>query len=57
MCVRPIHDIRVTFRGYAIRRVHLEPGGQELEVRKAGDALEVPVRRLAVHSLVVAELA
>jgi hypothetical protein len=55
--VVPIHDIRVTFGPtYRIRKVHLEPEGKELEVKKteAGSAVIVP--QLDVHAMVVAEL-
>lgn len=54
--VLPVHDIRVTFRGYAIKRVHLEPGMSALEMRKAEDKVEVLVPKLDVHAMVVAEL-
>ena len=54
--VLPIHDIAVTFRGYGIKRVHLEPDGKELGVKKAGDADVVTVPKLTIHAMVVAEL-
>lgn len=55
--VIPIPDIRVTFRpGYKLRLVHLEPEGKELEVRVTETGATVTVPRLAVHTMVVAEL-
>lgn len=55
--VVPIHDVRVTFdRGYKIRRVHLEPKGQDLPLVDTADGRTVTVDRLEVHSMVVAEL-
>jgi hypothetical protein len=52
----PIHDIKVTLKGYAVKRVHLEPAGTDLETNKAGDAITVIVPKLNVHAMVVAEL-
>jgi hypothetical protein len=53
----PIHDIRVTFAPqYAISRVHLEPGGQALDVTRSDSGMTVTVPRLDVHAMVVAEL-
>lgn len=54
--VVPIHDIRVTLTGYAVKRVHLEPEGKDLEVTKVGNTLTVTVPKLHVHAMVVAEL-
>ena len=55
--VLPIHNLGVTFRGdYRIARVHLEPGGLELDVRQTEHGSAVVVPRLDVHSMVVAEL-
>jgi hypothetical protein len=55
--VVPIHDIRVTFGpGYRLGRVHLEPEGRDLEVRKTADGVSVTVPRLEVHAMVVSEL-
>jgi hypothetical protein len=54
--VVPIHEIRVTFRpGYRLRRVHLEPDGQDLPVRQTATGMRVIVPRLEVHSMVVGE--
>jgi hypothetical protein len=55
--VVPIHDIKITFRPeYRIGRIHLEPEGKDLEVRKTAEGYSVTVPRLEVHSMVVAEL-
>jgi hypothetical protein len=54
--VIPISDIRVTFNGYGIDQVHLQPGETALEMRKTEDKVEVTVPRLMVHAMVVAEL-
>ena len=54
--VLPIHDIRVTFDGYAIQRAHLEPGGFELPLQTDGKQISVTVTRLEIHAMVVAEL-
>lgn len=52
----PIHDIAVTFRGYRLGRIHLEPGGTTLEPRRDGETVTVRVPMLTLHSMVVAEL-
>ena len=31
----PIHDITITLKGYAVKRVHLEPQSRDLETKKA----------------------
>jgi len=54
--VLPIHDIAVTFRGYAIKRVHLEPAGIDLKVQKGEGGVAVVVPKLLTHAMVVAEL-
>ena len=55
--VVPIRDIAVTFAPqYRIGRVHLQPEGKELEIRKTAAGSRVIVPRLDVHSMVVAEL-
>ena len=51
----PIHDIRVTLRGYDISRVTLQPEGKVLEVSTEGRESTVIVPRLDVHSIVVLE--
>lgn len=56
--VVPIRDIAITFAPhYAIRRVHLEPAGKDLEIRNTAAGARVTVPRLDVHAMVVAELA
>ena len=52
----PIHGIRVRFDGYKISRIHLEPEGKPLAIRREGSTLEVVVPKLEIHSMVVAEL-
>jgi hypothetical protein len=53
----PIHDIQVTFGPeYRLRKVHLEPGGKALAIRKTAQGSTVTVPRLEVHSMVVGEL-
>ncbi len=52
----PIYDIKVTFHGYDLSRVHLEPEGLELVLHRTANAVEVVVPRLDIHSMVVAEL-
>jgi hypothetical protein len=55
--VVPIHDIQVTFPPrYRFRRIHLEPEGKDLEIKKTPSGSSVIVPRLEVHSLVVGEL-
>jgi Trehalose utilisation len=54
--VVPIHDIRIDFGPeYRFRRIHLEPEGKELEMRKTAKGTSVTVPRLEVHSMVVGE--
>lgn len=53
----PIHDIQVTFApSYRLGKVHLEPEGKVLPVKKTPQGSAVTVPRLDVHSMVVAEL-
>lgn len=52
----PIHDIKITFRGYDITRVHLEPGAANLAMKRVSGGVEVTVPRLDTQNLVVAEL-
>jgi hypothetical protein len=54
--VLPIHGIRVEFRGYAIQRAHLEPGGLVLALEKEGAITRVTVPQLDIQAIVVAEL-
>jgi hypothetical protein len=54
----PIHDIRLTFAPrYRFQKIHVEPEGRELELRKSAEGTTVVVPRLDVHSMVVGELA
>ena len=53
----PISDVRVTFRGYHLQRVHLEPDGLDLKPTIGPDGTTVLVPKLEIHSAVVAELA
>jgi hypothetical protein len=52
----PIHDIAVRFRGFTIKRVHLEPDGVELKQDRDGDVVRVVIPKLEIHAMVVAEL-
>ena len=52
----PIRDLRITFRGYNLDRVHLEPDGVELPLVPVPDGTAVVVPKLEIHSTVVAEL-
>jgi hypothetical protein len=54
--VVPVHGIRVTFDGLPIRRVHLEPGGKTLSLKRDGRRLRVTVPSLDIHAIVVVEL-
>lgn len=52
-----IHDIRVSFRGYNLGAIRLQPEGKELTAIREGDTVTVTVPKLEVHSMVVAEIA
>ncbi len=53
----PIHDVTVTLDPlYSVRKVHLEPEGQELPVSKTPEGLRVVVPKLEIHAMVVCEL-
>jgi len=54
--VLPIHDIRIRFHRRDIKSIHLEPGAFPLEMVKVDKGIEVRVPKLAIHSMVVAEL-
>ncbi len=54
--ILPVHDLHVTFKGYSIKRIHLEPEGKDLPLSQGGDETTVVVPRLDIHSLLVAEL-
>ncbi|HUY93481.1 MAG TPA: alpha-amylase family protein [Pirellulales bacterium] len=54
----PIHDIRVTFgREYRLKRIHLEPAGEDLQIEQTPAGARVVVPRLELHSMVLGELA
>lgn len=53
----PIHDIRLTLRGYYIRSATQQPDGKSLAVAREGDITTLTVPRLDVHSIIVFELA
>ena len=55
--VVPIHNIVVRLRDPHINRVHMEPGGVTLPMRRTFEGIAVIVPRLAVHAMIVAELA
>ena len=53
----PIHDIQVRFDSrYRFRRIHLEPEGKDLEIRKTAAGVTVTVPRLDIHAMVIGEL-
>ena len=52
----PIHDIRVTLRGYDIARVTIQPEDKVLQVSTKGRESTVVGPRLDVRSIVVVEL-
>ena len=55
--VVPIRDIRVRFApDYRLGRIHLEPGGLDLDRESTPEGTTVTVPRLDVHAMVVAEL-
>ncbi len=51
----PVGGIRVYFERDMPRRVHLEPGGRELPLRREGSVAYVEVPPLEIHAMVVAE--
>jgi hypothetical protein len=51
----PVPGIRVRFERDLPKRVHLEPGGRELPLRRDGPAGYVEVPPLEIHALVVGE--
>jgi len=55
--VIPIHEIKLQFKGYNIKRIHLEPAGVDLKAVKIAGGEQVTVPRLDIHTMVVAELA
>lgn len=52
----PIGGIKVTVRGFDIRRAHMEPAGNELQPQQVGDAIQIEIPPVAVHTAVVLEL-
>jgi len=53
--VIPLHDIQVTCRKAGVRKATLEPGGLDLPLTRAGDAVTVNVPRIEMHSMVIFE--
>jgi hypothetical protein len=53
----PIHDIRVSLRGYPAKEVRQQPEDKPLAIQQDGEAIVVTVPKLEVHSIVVVELA
>jgi hypothetical protein len=52
----PIHGIKVTFKGYRLGRIRIEPEGISLDGETTPDGTQVIVPILRVHSMVVAEI-
>jgi hypothetical protein len=52
----PVGGIKLQFRQLLPKRLHLEPEGVDLTPIQQGDAIEVILPPLAIHSMVVAEL-
>ena len=52
----PIHDIRLTLRGYQIASATQQPEGKPLPLAREGDAITLTVPRIDVHSIIVLEL-
>lgn len=53
--VIPIHGIEVQFARDVPKRFHCEPGGQEIRVRRDGEAAIVELPRLAIHAMLIGE--
>jgi hypothetical protein len=53
----PIQGIRVRFARDVPKRVHLEPCGRELKLRRDGEGWVVKVPPLEIHAMVVVALA
>ncbi len=51
----PLSGIKVFFADALIKRVHLEPEGQDLPIAKVSGGIEVSVPTLGLHSMVVAD--
>jgi hypothetical protein len=52
----PIHDIRLTLRGYQIASATQQPEGKPLPLSSDGEGVTVTVPRLEVHSIIVLAL-
>jgi hypothetical protein len=52
----PIHDIRVTVRGYEVQRAIQQPENIELPLKRTGDVMSFVVPRLDVHSVIELKL-
>ncbi len=55
--VLPIHDIAITFAPqYRFTKIHVEPGGRELEMKTTPAGIRIVLPRLDVHAIIVGEL-
>jgi hypothetical protein len=52
----PVHDIRVSLRGYKIAAATQQPENKSLPLATSGDTAELTVPRLDVHSILVLDL-
>jgi hypothetical protein len=52
----PVHDLRVTLRGYEVKSATQQPENVPLPISQSPDTAEFTVPRLDVHSIVVLEL-
>jgi hypothetical protein len=50
-----VHGVKVSFRGDAPKRFHIEPGGIEPQVARREGSVEVACPPLEVHAMLVAE--
>jgi Trehalose utilisation len=55
MEVIPIHDVKITTKGFRPSKAFVVPGNQTLKVTPAGNGAEVTVPRLGTHAMVVFE--
>jgi hypothetical protein len=53
----PIHDIRLSLRGYTIQRATQQPESRPLSLVVEGSSTVITVPRLEVHSVIVLDLA
>ena len=52
-----IHDIAITFAPqYRFTKIHVEPGGRELEMKTTPAGIRIVLPRLDVHAIIVGEL-